>query len=135
MSKLKRLNAGLILSSMIGCMEWGDQSEFLFQSEGQIIVKLFKDPISVIHPLVLLPLIGQVVLFINILRKKPNKWISISGNSMLSILLYFLFIIGLMSLNYRMILFNLPFVFISVLTFRRDLFKSKKRRKKKIALS
>jgi len=37
---------------MIGYTEWGDDNKmFLFQGGIEIIEKIFKDPISVIHPL------------------------------------------------------------------------------------
>lgn len=116
-TKGKILNFLLIVTSLIGYLEWSrDSHMFLFQAEGEIIRKLFSDPLSVIHPFIMLPMIGQILLAITLFQKKPNKiltYISIGG---LGILLVFMFLIGLISLNYKILLSTIPFIVVAVLT-------------------
>lgn len=118
-NKAKILNLLLILTSLAGFLEWGKDSHlFLFQAEAEVISKLFTDPKSVMHPFTLLPLAGQVLLIITLFQAKPNKlltYISIGG---LGILLWFMFIIGIIGLNYKILLSTLPFLIVSLITIR-----------------
>lgn len=117
--KSKILNSLLLITSLLGYLEWGDNSHsFLFQAEGEIFSKLVTDPISIFHPFTLLPLLSQIILIITLFQKKPSKlltYISIVG---LGILLVFMFVIGLLSLNYKIIISTIPFLTISVLAIR-----------------
>ncbi len=117
--KSKILNSLLIITSLLGYLEWsGNSHSFLFQAEGEIILKLFADPISVLHPFTLLPMTGQVILIITLFQKNPSKlltYISIGG---LGILLAFMFVIGIMTLNFKIIISTIPFIVVSALTIR-----------------
>ena len=117
--KSKVLNFLLILTSVIGFLEWGkDRKLFLFQAEAEIISKLFTDPVSVIHPFTLLPLVGQIILLTTLFQKKPNKvltFISIGG---LGVLLGVMFVIGLISLKLKILFSTIPFLVIAFLTIR-----------------
>ncbi len=101
----------------MGYLEWsGDSHTFLFQAEAEIVYKLFTNPTSVIHPFILLPLTGQILLLITLFQKSPAKiltYISIMG---LGILLGFMFIIGLISLNFKILLSTIPFLIVTFLT-------------------
>lgn len=117
--KRKIFNLLLILFSMIGYLEWGKANhEFLFQSEAEILNKLFADPKSVLHPLILLPLAGQLLLLITLFQKQPSKVLTLVGLSSLSLLLLLIFIIGLMSFNWKMLLSAVPFILVAILTIR-----------------
>jgi hypothetical protein len=71
----KTLNLLLVLTSLLGYLEWGTGNKmFLFQGELLIITKLFSNPESVIHPFILLPLFGQVLLIITLFQKQPGKF-------------------------------------------------------------
>jgi len=75
--KAKILNALLLVTSLFGYLEWGGNNHlFLFQAEGEIFSKLISDPTSVIHPFILLPIIGQALLLITLFQKTPHKLIS-----------------------------------------------------------
>jgi hypothetical protein len=115
--KGKLLNFLLIVTSLLGYLEWsGNSHMFLFQAEGEIIRKLFSDPLSVIHPFIMLPMIGQIILAVTLFQKKPSNiltYISIGG---LGLLLVFMFLIGLISLNYKIVLSTIPFIVVAVLT-------------------
>lgn len=114
--KLKLLNAGLIIASLIGYLEWGQgNNTFLCVAEGEIIAKLFTDPLSVAHPFTFLPLIGQILLLITLFQKQPKKALTYSGMACIGLLMVFIFLIGILSLNYKVALSALPFLVISTL--------------------
>ena len=116
----KILNTLLALSSLIGYLEWsGNNHLFIVEAEREIILKLFKDPNSIIHPLIILPIGGQILLLLTLFQKKPNKIMTYISIAMLGCLLYFMLFIGLMSLNYKIIISTLPFLFTSILIIRR----------------
>lgn len=115
--KGKILNALLILTSLIGYLEWsGDSSSFLFQAEAEIFSKLFSDPQSVLHPFTVIPFIGQLVLAVTLLQKKPGKVLTYTGILALGFLMVFLFVIGWISMNYKIIGSTVPFLVVAVLT-------------------
>ena len=117
--KSKILNFLLIITSLFGYLEWsGNSHMFLFQAEGEILSKLFTHPTSVIHPFTVLPMIGQIILLITLFQKKPNKTLTYISIGSLGILLVFMFVIGLLSFNYKIIISTIPFIVISILTFR-----------------
>ncbi|MBI1306725.1 MAG: hypothetical protein GC181_08935 [Bacteroidetes bacterium] len=114
--KHKLLNLALILTSLLGYLEWGeDQHQFLFQTEGLILSKLFTSPKEVIHPFVLIPLFGQLILLITLFQKNPSKWLTYLGMFSLAVLLGFMLFIGLLGFNAKIILSTLPFVTTCVL--------------------
>lgn len=117
--KSKILNLLLIVTSLIGYLEWsGDNQMFLFQGEAQIINKLFTNPNSVIHPFILLPLIGQIILLITLFQQKPSKILTYLSMASLGLLLGFMFVIGLLSLNYKIIFSTIPFITVAFYTIR-----------------
>ena len=115
----KYFNFLLILTSLVGYLEWGlDSKLLLFQIEGEIISKIFKDPVSVIHPFTTLPLIGQLMLFITLFQKKPNKILTFIGIGGLGILLGLIFVIGILNFNIKMLLSAVPFLLIAFMSVR-----------------
>lgn len=115
--KIKILNSLLIISSLFGYLEWGGNNhQFLFQAEAGIICKFFSEPSSVLHPFVLLPLFGQILLLITLFQKTPNKLLIYMAIGCLGILLAFMFVIGIMSLNFKIILSTAPFLVLAIYT-------------------
>lgn len=117
--KSKLLNCLLIITSLLGYLEWsGNSHAFLFQTEGEIFSKLFTDPSSVLHPFTILPMLGQLLLLITLFQKTPSKtltYISIGG---LGLLLIFMLAIGILSLNYKIIVSTIPFIVVSIVGIR-----------------
>lgn len=114
---LKVLLFLLIVSSLFGYLEWGGgNSSFLFEAEYLVISKIFTEPQSALHPVIILPLIGQILLIIALISKSTNKFITYTGIIFLSLLIGFMFLIGLMSLNLKIIISTLPFMIISTFT-------------------
>lgn len=115
--KKKLLNAFLILTSLLGYLEWGGGNKmFLFQAEQEIVTKLFQDPLSVVHPFTLLPLFGQLILFFTLFQRTPGRVLTLLGLGCLSILLLFMFLIGLISFNYKILFSTVPFLVAGILT-------------------
>ena len=115
--KSKTLNFLLIILSLIGYLEWsGNNHLFLLEAEIEILSKLFVNPKSVIHPFIILPIISQFLLLVTLFQKSASKkltYISIFG---LGLLVYFLLFVGLISLNYKIVISTIPFVLLSILT-------------------
>lgn len=117
--KLKLLNALLVLTSLLGYLQWGQNEHlFLFQAEMEIFKKFLSDPISVLHPFILLPFAGQLLLIITLFQKKPSALLTYIAMSALGLLLGFMLLIGVMILNIKIIVCAMPFLFIAVFTIR-----------------
>lgn len=109
--KAKILNALLIISSLFGYLEWGQNNHtFLFQAESDIFVKLFTEPESIIHPFTVLPLLGQILLLITLFQKTPGKWMTFAGMGGIAVLLVLMFLAGILGTNVKIILSTLPFL-------------------------
>lgn len=107
------------MTSLMGYLEWGGGNHiYLFQGEAEIITKLFSNPTSVLHPFTVFPLISQLLLLITLFQKIPNRKLTYIGIIGLSLLLGFMFIIGLMTLNCKIIFSTVPFIIVVVLTLR-----------------
>lgn len=117
--KSKLLNALLILTSLFGFLEWGGGNHlFLFQAEGEVMSKLISDPASVLHPLTILPMVGQILLLITLFQKKPGKILTYIGLACLGILLAFMFVVGAISFNVKIMLSVIPFLVLAFITIR-----------------
>ena len=115
--KAKILNSLLVVFSLIGYLEWAPNNQmFLFESEAEIIRLLFTSPSDIVHPLILLPLSGQILLVITLFQKQPSKWLTVAGMLGLSILLLFIFFIGVMEMNWKITLSVVPFILTMILT-------------------
>ena len=115
--KSKLLNFLLITFSLFVYLEWsGNHHIFLFEAEIEIFSKLFTSPKSVIHPFIVLPLMAQFLLLFTLLQKTPSKKLTYIGVFGLSLLLYFILLIGLISINYKIVISTIPFVFLSIIT-------------------
>lgn len=112
----KLLNLGLILASLIGYLEWGGgNSAYLGQTEYEL---LFGEGSlkSLAHPFVILPLLGQLLLLITLFQKTPGKVLTFIGLGCLSLLLVFMFVIGVMSGSAPIIFSTLPFIILAIIT-------------------
>ncbi len=115
--KTKLLNLALILTSLVGYLEWGGgNAMFLVQGEFDIIVKLFTNPSSALHPFTLLPLVGQLLLVATLFQQRPSRWLTFLGMAGIGVLLLFMFVIGLMSLNLKVAGSTMPFLVTAVWT-------------------
>lgn len=113
----KLLLLALFFSTFIGRLEWGtDQQSFLGQLELEILSKLWADPASVMHPFVILPLFGQLLLLVIILRRVSPYWLMILAVGGVGLLYLFLFFIGIIGLRWTILLSTVPFLSLAGLT-------------------
>jgi len=118
-TKAKILTALVIITSLFGHLEWGQNSQmFLFEAEAEIFTKMLKEPLSVLHPLTVLPFIGQLLLLFSLFQKKQSKLLVYLGIAGVGILLALMFFIGIIDLNYSILLSTAPFLVVSFFTIR-----------------
>lgn len=120
--KSKILSSLLIISSLFGYLEWGENKRaFLIQVEFEIFSKIMNDAGTLLHPLILIPLLGQILLLLTLFQKNPNKTITFIGIGCIGIIMAMLFLIACLNINYLMLLATIPFLVISVFTIRHHL--------------
>lgn len=116
----KLLNLGLVLTSLVGYLEWGTgHSAFLFQAEAEVFLKAWDAPLSVLHPFTLLPVVGQLALLSTLFQRSPGRGRTLTGIVGLGLLLGLMFVIGLLSMNLRILGSTLPFLVLAAVTLRR----------------
>jgi len=117
--KSKLFSILLLITSLIGYLEWSGKNQiFLYQAEIEVLQKLFTNPISIIHPFTILPILGQLSLIVTIFQTEPNKKLIYFSILAVGILLVFIFIVGIMALNYKIIISTIPFILVSFFTIR-----------------
>ena len=125
----KLLNFCLLLTFLIGYLEWGKNSHlFIFQAEAELFSKAIDKPLEVLHPFILIPFVGQLLLLFTLFQKEPGKLLTFISLGCLSLLILLLFFIGLMGMNIKMIICSLPFIITGILIIRQY-------RKKKTAVT
>ncbi len=117
---MKRIsNICLFIAFLFGYLEWGkDHAVFIFQGEAEIFAKAKKDVTSVLHPFILLPFLGQLIILYTVFQPKISRLLSLTGLACLSLLILLLFIIGLITLNFKIAGSTLPFLFAGMLVIR-----------------
>ncbi len=120
MLKNKRtLNILLLLTSLIGYLEWGQgNSSTIAQAEWEILVKVWSDPISVMHPLTILPFLGQILLILTLFQKHVHKGLTLIGGACISLLFLVILLVGILSVNFKVILSVIPFLTLMFLAWR-----------------
>lgn len=117
MMKIRIATLAVILSSFIGYLEWGgEQSGFLLEMEMNILLSGAKQ--ALVHPAFLIPFIGQLLLMITLFQREPKRWMIYTGTGMLSLLLVFIFIISILSLNVKILASAVAFIISAVVLLR-----------------
>lgn len=112
--KLKILSALLLVSTFPVYMEWGtDQSTFLIEAEWILVKKITTNPAEVLHPLTVLPLMGQIWLLILIFKKSYRNWHYYVSIGLLATLIGMVSLTGILSKNLWTILSVIPFWVLS----------------------
>ena len=113
------INACLLLTFLIGYLEWGKgNNTFIFQGEVEIFLKAKSNPLSIMHPLILIPFCGQIIILYTIFQKKPGRVLSLIGLACLSIIMLLLFFIGLVTPNIKMLGSAIPFLITGLFVVR-----------------
>lgn len=91
---------------------------FLFQAEGEVLIKLFTNLAEALHPLTILPMLGQLVLLITVFQQKPSIILTWIGIGALGSLLALMLVIGLMAMHPKIIASVLPFFIVAIFAIR-----------------
>ncbi len=122
--KQRILNFALIVTSVMAYLEWGQgNSTFLLLAEVEIVKRLFTNAASAAHPLTIVPLLGQLLLFFTLFQRRPGSILTFIGMGCVGVLLLFIFIIGLLAINLKIIACSTPFLVtcvIVLLHYRRE---------------
>lgn len=114
-NKVLLLTLGLILFPLCCYLEWGgSNSMFLYQFEARLLMGQWSKD-ALMHPAVLFPVAGQLLLIVSLFAHKYKYVFLVVGTMMLSLLVYFIFFIGVMSASWKITLSALPFVITSCL--------------------
>ncbi len=109
----------LLITSLLGYMEWGGgNTAFLFQAEYQIFTQNNSDGSTFTHPFVLLPLLGQLLLCIAIMQKSADRRLVVAAVVGIGILYLMLLLVGIIGLNWKVILGALPFILNAIWVIR-----------------
>ena len=109
--KIRILTICLIIFSLFGYLEWGEGShQFIFQMEGEVLGKIVTDITSILHPLIILPLIGQLLLLYSLVKPNAKSWILYLGVGGIGLLYTMILIVGILSANFKIIISALPFL-------------------------
>jgi CHASE2 domain-containing sensor protein len=96
-------------------MEWGtDSKSMVLTAEAAILHKLFTNPGEVIHPFVLVPLVGQIFLIVSLFMKNPKRLVLL-GIACISLLYLMLLFISIISLNWKMFISVVPFFVFAII--------------------
>lgn len=106
----KLLNLCLLLAFQFGYLEWGKgYHTFIFQAEAEIISKAMSNAASAVHPLIVIPLAGELILLYTLLKKAPSRFLSLSSLACLSVLMLLILFIGVTSGNLKILASTIPF--------------------------
>lgn len=100
----------LIVTSLLPYLEWGNQSAFLFEMEYEILFSGKHEKENFIHPAILIPLAGQLLLIIAAFQKIPQRKLVLPGIGLLALLILFISLIGILAKKPEIILSTLPFL-------------------------
>ena len=111
------LNLGLLIAFQFCYLEWPNHSMFVFEAEYDIFSKTESLFNNLMHPIILLGLITQLLLFLGFVLKYFNKKINNIAVLLLSILVLFIFLIGILDWNYKIITSTTHFLILAVIYF------------------
>jgi len=111
------LNLGLLIAFQFCYLEWPNHSMFVFEAEYDIFSKTESLFNNLMHPIILLGLIIQLLLLLGFVLKYFNKKINNIAVLLLSILVLFIFLIGILDWNYKIITSTTPFLILAGIYF------------------
>lgn len=111
------LNLGLLIAFQFCYLKWPNHSMFVFEAEYDIFSKTESLFNNLMHPIILLGLITQLLLLLGFVLKYFNKKINNIAVLLLSILVLFIFLIGILDWNYKIITSTTPFLILAGIYF------------------
>ena len=113
------LNFGLLIAFQFCYLEWPNHAMFVFQTEIEIFSKTASLFDNLTHPIILLGLITQIILLTAVFYQKLNKKVNSIAVLLLSILVLFFFLIGILGWNYKIMASTTPFLIFAGIYFTR----------------
>ncbi|MBL7817145.1 MAG: hypothetical protein JNL70_19130 [Saprospiraceae bacterium] len=114
------LNIGFIIAFLIGYMEWGGgNSAFVFEAMSEILFKKKNLLETITHPIILAGLLGLLTLLYSAFAKKPHRIAQVVGIVSLGIVIFFIFLAGLLSLNVKSLASVMPYFILCFIYFTR----------------
>ncbi|MGE5357238.1 MAG: hypothetical protein ACM3PT_13480 [Deltaproteobacteria bacterium] len=106
----KILNLLLILTGLAGYLEWsGNQHSFLFQIQYELLFGPAWNIKNFLHPAVLLPLAGELILIYTLVQKIPGRILTLIGSAFLSVIMIIILVVGIASANIKVASSSIPF--------------------------
>jgi len=113
-NKKNLIIVGLLFSSLICYLEWGKSNHnFLFEVEYELLFKKFQIT-NFLHPFIAFPLLGQFLFLTALLYKKHSNKLIVTGIACISLLVLLILLVGILSLNAKIICSTIPFLTISI---------------------
>lgn len=104
----------LLLSTALGYMEWGNGNHaFVLEAELEFFRQFVKNPTEIFSFIILLPLLGQVMMFIALFRKNKFNLTLLIAILFVSVLYLLIFLSGVLSLSPLIIFSTLPYFVLS----------------------
>ncbi len=111
------INLGLLIAFQFCYLEWPNHAMFVCQAEMEIFSKTASLFDNLTHPIILLGLITQIVLLTAVFYEKLNKKLNNIAVLLLSILVLFFFLIGILGWNYKIMASTIPFLILAGIYF------------------
>ncbi len=114
MLKIKLANFLMLLSSLIGYLEWSNNKRFVFSLEAELFIKSLQGPKDIMNPFIIIPLIGQLLLVFTLFQKSPKRVLTFISVACIGLIMLLLLLIGFLSMKLKIIFFAFPFLICSI---------------------
>ncbi|MBK7096388.1 MAG: hypothetical protein IPH57_15550 [Saprospiraceae bacterium] len=108
-SRKKILNSLLILTSLIGYLEWPNNHGFLFQLQYELLFGSARDIKNFLHPAIFFPMTGELILIYTLFQKIPGRILTFIGMACIAVLMIILLIVGVAASNLKIAGSSIPF--------------------------
>lgn len=127
MSKKQLLSAGLFISFFFGYLEWGNgNTAFVYEGFLEVISNAKRLESNFTHPLIVLPLIGQIIFLSGTFKKTlKNQWF-VGALILTGLLFVMILLAGVLSMNSKIIISCLPYLLFAISMLRTILMERKK---------
>jgi hypothetical protein len=116
----------LILTSLIGYLEWPNNHGFLFQLQYELLFGSARDIKNFLHPAILFPMTGELILVYTLFQKIPGRILTLIGLACIAVIMIILFIVGVTASNFKIVASAMPFFITAFFVFKFNIKKKEK---------